>query len=895
VTVHIGVIDEGAKYYASLASEKASALYYADGGGLCVWTGGGRRWFGLEGEVRERQLVNLYAGKAPTGEDLGIKRGGQKRIHRAGYDISVDPPKPVSILRFLGPSEMRLALEQWHRESAELMFGFAEAELAWTRLGRGGHTKVRTRLVSPHVIHHLSRGNDMQVHSHFPIPNIARRPNGKFGTLDATHFYRNCFTLNALYMCHLSYRMEQDGGLAVARAVQVLKHPEGEVIRERPWFDVEGITPEAIDLFSKRRAQILADMKNRKVTGAREAAISALGTRRKKNRGVTARELLPLWLEAATRIGLTPAYLAQLFQKAPQRSIPLAVRIDQAITGAIATLSQTQAHFGKHELVRHAAENAIGQGIDARLLLATIEHRLEHAPDLLARGGPAYDRRYTTRANFEREQELLQAAQKLSERANHVVATETVERVLSQRKWRSLKEEQREAVRYIATGNAQGLPASLGSDLALVSGMAGTGKTTMLRCAQAVLNEAKLKVVGAAFTGKAAIELQKAGIHSSTIHGLLKDLEATPLDDWKHHGRQVLRAALGKPTYALTRKTIGRDTIVVVDECGMCPTELLLRLTRQVEARGAALVCVGDERQVQPIAAGGPFKSLMLRHGGVTLKDVTRQKLTWQVDAVQHFAEGNARQGLRLYQEHGCLTVKDDRAQVHEAMVQDWVQAGGLKRPAEHFMIAPTRASVYALNALAQAARIQAGKVKTQLKVRVNSQGLYLGVPKLQVGASTIYQGDRIMLTRNFHWKEFRRGKVHREWDVRNGDLATLHRIDHIKNTIEVTLDRDPSKRIVIPLAQFQRYGPALELGYAGTVMKSQGASIPHVQAKVGACDRELAYTAASRHVKSLHLYASTSDLGADGEELVRAMSRSHQKDLFHDVPDQTQELEIHP
>jgi AAA domain len=112
------------------------------------------------------------------------------------------------------------------------------------------------------------------------------------------------------------------------------------------------------------------------------------------------------------------------------------------------------------------------------------------------------------------------------------------------------------------------------------------------------------RTLGLAFTGKAAQGLEEgAGVPSMTLYRGLKELGASWVDDMIHHGRQLLRAALKKRTYSLSRLTLDSKTTVVVDEASMASTHQLAELVRHVEKAKARLVLVGDARQLQPGAA----------------------------------------------------------------------------------------------------------------------------------------------------------------------------------------------------------------------------------------------------------------------------------------------------
>src|SRR5262249_1982153 len=147
-------------------------------------------------------------------------------------------------------------------------------------------------------------------------------------------------------------------------------------------------------------------------------------------------------------------------------------------------------------------------------------------------------------------------------------------------------------------------------------------------------------VIGTAIAGKAARGLEDgAGIQSMTLARLFMHLAGTATDDWKHHLHQLGRAALGKPTWSLPKRTtLGRNTVVVVDEASMVGTRMMAALIEAVRRAGAKLVLVGDPAQLQAIDAGGPFRALLRLLGGKRLTEIQRQKEAWGREAVRQFA-----------------------------------------------------------------------------------------------------------------------------------------------------------------------------------------------------------------------------------------------------------------
>ena len=56
---------------------------------------------------------------------------------------------------------------------------------------------------------------------------------------------------------------------------------------------------------------------------------------------------------------------------------------------------------------------------------------------------------------------------------------------------------------------------------------------------------------------------------------------------------------------AYPNQEIDSRTVVIIDEAGMVGSKQMAEVIQKVEEAKAKLILVGDERQLQPIAAGG--------------------------------------------------------------------------------------------------------------------------------------------------------------------------------------------------------------------------------------------------------------------------------------------------
>lgn len=121
--------------------------------------------------------------------------------------------------------------------------------------------------------------------------------------------------------------------------------------------------------------------------------------------------------------------------------------------------------------------------------------------------------------------------------------------------------------------------------LSIVTGGAGTGKTTIIKEIAKRLSKEGEEVELCALAGKAAARMREAtGIPASTIHRLL---------EFRGTG--------------FARKTLRKSTIIV-DEASMVNSLIMAEIVNRNPRR---LVLVGDDAQLPPVGAGQPFHDLI--------------------------------------------------------------------------------------------------------------------------------------------------------------------------------------------------------------------------------------------------------------------------------------------
>mgnify|MGYP006271780373 CR=1 FL=1 len=162
-------------------------------------------------------------------------------------------------------------------------------------------------------------------------------------------------------------------------------------------------------------------------------------------------------------------------------------------------------------------------------------------------------------------------------------------------------------------------------------GYAGTGKTTLARHLAHLIQG---KVLYAAYTGKAALQLARAGCpRTSTLHSLIYTTKTLP------DGRMAFRVN--------PRSELRDAALLVVDECSMVDEAM----ARDILGFGVPIVALGDPAQLQPHKGKGYFTSV---RPDAMLTEIHRQARDNPIIRIAT----DIRQGRALnYGDHGTVRI----------------------------------------------------------------------------------------------------------------------------------------------------------------------------------------------------------------------------------------------
>jgi conjugative relaxase-like TrwC/TraI family protein len=844
-----------ASYY-----ESSDDYYSEDGRAPSCWWGAGAEALGLHGEVGSAEFRVLLDGRLPDGREM--HRGGEGRT--AGLDLTFSAPKSLSMQALIGGS---VELLDAHQQAVTHALQYVQAEIAAYRSTQVGETvSARSQnVVAARFDHDLSRELDPQVHTHCVLLNLTQRPDGQWRALDAHPFYERQKLLGIVYRAELAKRV-QDLGYGIRRT-----HQDGR-------FELAHITREQVEAFSTRSraidAALAAKGESRATASAEMREIAGLSTRKAKDASVRRDELRKTWNAKAAALGLN--WKPELSLATPLERAEVEARARESVDFAVAHLTERLAIVSRLAV----AQEALAHGTDSLGLndvQADINRRLASGELLESADG----RQLTTPGAQAMERELLD----IDRRGRAALATAIWEPQQGQLfdAPAAARTPSLALAAHLTVGQrkAAELVLSTRSRIVGVQGLAGTGKTAMLRTVSENLGQV-FKAVGLAPSAAAARELSAAGFEAMTIAGFLA-----------------------------SGRALDEHTLVVVDEAGMVSLCDMHSLLSKVERAGARAVLVGDTGQLKAVEAGAPFRQL--QEQGMTMvrmADILRQQNEKLRAAVVDAAEGKVEDSLKKLD--ATVAEVPHATERYERIAQDYTS----RLPEERLQTLAVAGTNRARQAINQRIRQRLGLAGTGVTVNV-LEGRDL--TRAQARSSLSYApGDIVEALRHYDSIGLRRGDtaevvetapgcitlrrqdgqqvqwrptamphvaVHRAEQrevavgdrirftandyglgVINGQSGTVEAIDHVAGELKVSVGSE--RALTLDMNQPLRVDHA----YCATVHAAQGQTCDCVlvDADVSGAmaNQSLYYVAISRARHGVTLYTD------DKELLPRAMSR---------------------
>jgi exodeoxyribonuclease V alpha subunit len=352
----------------------------------------------------------------------------------------------------------------------------------------------------------------------------------------------------------------------------------------------------------------------------------------------------------------------------------------------------------------------------------------------------------------------------------------------------------------------------------VLTGLPGTGKTTVIRTFVRLFKMAGLSFSLMAPTGIAAKRLASVtGEEAATIHRTLKYNSK----EWGYNGGAKL----------------GIDA-VIVDEMSMVDQELFYRILDALDPN-TMLVFVGDDAQLPSVGPGNVLREMIACPDipNIRLTQIFRQAETSDIVLASHkIHRGDTPlPEVRRPESEFQFVMLSDEEKMANLIVE---MAAKLKGRDENFQVlSPKYDGIVGVNNLNE-----------RLRDRLNPS---IGQPEWKLGPLHVRDGDRLMIVQNNY-----------SLNVHNGDMGKLIGIE--KNHLLVRVHGIGKEIDSIREIPKDSAVSMLKLAYAITVHKSQGSEfetiiLPIVRSQGRMLQRNLFYTAVTRARKKVWLLGDSS------------------------------------
>ena len=378
-----------------------------------------------------------------------------------------------------------------------------------------------------------------------------------------------------------------------------------------------------------------------------------------------------------------------------------------------------------------------------------------------------------------------------------------------------------------------GIVHALTAPVSVLSGLPGTGKTTGLKAAVRILQDAGVPFLLCAPTGIAAKNLSaRTGAVASTIH---RAFSAKGQSDQNREatyagvvGDSTILSGPDKGAWGYGPGNPHPADVIIVDEASMMDQSLLYRLLECTKPT-ARLIFVGDYAQLPSVGPGNVLRDLLNSHVFplVRLTQIFRQGDTSGIVYAAHsMVNGEVPE---LNKDFKLLPLTSEEA-VLEAILR--IGERFFQERKNFQILSPKHKGTVGVTNL-----------NTRLRELINPATP--GLDEIRLGKDTIREGDRVMVVQN----DYKLG-------VFNGDVGKVSKVNRSKKQIEVKIFGDMPMYVTIASKDA---GRLLRMAYACTVHKSQGLEydyivMPLVTGFYQQLQRNLLYTAITRAKKKVIL-----------------------------------------
>lgn len=742
-------------------------------------------------------------------------------VGNAGYELTLTMPKSFSLAALSGdPARMDEWFEVMEAAATHAMSRLMD-EAGFCSTGHRGDGEDVTVMPADGwagftATEISSRAGDPHLHVHCTLPNVLVGRDGLIRTMadGGRELHVNAPRFAAWGQ---AYAVRE----ALARGLVTSAQFDAETFQ----WEVGGFTPETVRLFSKVRRSVLAAIEDADDGEALTARSASARDRAAKRRLTGAKsDEQPTWTQLreacradAAREGID---LDGERDTVPPEAWPQpatwtdgqwAWAVENAVcaNSATATRAKVLAH------------------VDVAAALLDPSERDRIAAEVLersfARSHPSHDRgmrdgghQFASRLVLAREQQVMDAFTAGQGAVRRKISDQRLSYAMhgfAARSGFTLDDEQLDAVQAIATST---------DTIALVSGVAGSGKTSVLR----VLNDAlTLGCQRMLVASTANVAASKAGDESGAPWVNLRQLSL-----WMQHPEVDNHLF----------------DIVVIDEASLADVRSIATVAQYCATHGRQLVLMGDHQQLRAVGAGEIYNMLCTEHPESVIR--LEQNQRQRTESGRIVADALHVRDLTLawdvlHDEDRIVVVRGPQAKVDTVayMVVEHMREHGTT---EVTCDAVTNVEVDAINLRVHRQLVATGAIDPDSVREIRRRG-----QSLAVGIGTVLRVNEPTGSRTPAAERLLRSQ-------RATVTATAG------SRMQLQLD-DGTTRSITPGALLKHF----TYGYAGTVHKVQGqTSAVHVSAMSPVKDAASMYVSASRAREGVYFVADATEFLADAE-----------------------------
>jgi len=385
----------------------------------------------------------------------------------------------------------------------------------------------------------------------------------------------------------------------------------------------------------------------------------------------------------------------------------------------------------------------------------------------------------------------------------------------------------------LSPSQARGVVNALLHPVSILTGLPGTGKTTSLKAAVRVCQDAEIPFLLCAPTGIAAKRLSSlTGAEAFTIHRAFsakgireRQREATYAGIVGHGKRGKGEVGLGGEgeEWGFNEDNPHPAQVVIIDEASMVDQHLVYRILT-CTAPNCRVVFVGDYAQLPSVGPGNVLRDLINSGKFPVEKLVTifRQEDTSDIVFAAHAIQKGEVPKAPTKGDFVLLPVGSEE-DAQSTIVK--LAVGMYERRVNFQVLSPRHAGTLGVT-----------KLNERLRGLLNPRSP--GVEEVRLGKDTIREGDRVMVVQNNY-----------DLGVFNGDVGKVAAVNRKKKTLDLKVFGAPPVIVTVSLKIARGL---IRLAYACTVHKAQGLEydviiLPVVESFRHQLQRNLYYTGVTR------------------------------------------------